>query len=78
MAARRGAFKQHEYGDVILPFVVLRRLDCVLEPHKDQVIDTFKKFKDVLEEPQLAPVVLKATNGTNFYNTSFYDLRRLA
>ena len=27
----RGAFKQHEYGEVILPFVVLRRLDCVLE-----------------------------------------------
>ena len=27
----RGTFKQHEYGDVILPFVVLRRLDCVLE-----------------------------------------------
>ena len=34
----RGAFKPHEYGDVILPFVVLRRLDCVLEPCKDAVI----------------------------------------
>jgi len=30
----RGLFKQHEYGDIILPFTVLRRLDCVLEPHK--------------------------------------------
>ena len=33
----RGLFKQHEYGDVILPFVVLRRLDCVIEPKKDEV-----------------------------------------
>jgi type I restriction enzyme M protein len=34
----RGSFKQHEYGDVILPFVVLRRLDCVLEDKKDAVM----------------------------------------
>ena len=34
----RGLFKPHEYGDVILPFVVLRRLDCLLEPHKDEVV----------------------------------------
>jgi type I restriction enzyme M protein len=74
----RGTFKQHEYGDVILPFVVLRRLDCVLEPHKDKVIDTHKQFKDALEEPQLAPVLANATGGLTFYNTSFYDLRRLA
>ncbi len=74
----RGAFKQHEYGDVILPFVVLRRLDCVLEPHKDQVIETHKQFKAMLPEPQLGPVVRQATGGLNFYNTSFYDLRRLA
>jgi type I restriction enzyme M protein len=47
----RGTFKQHEYGDVILPFVVLRRLDCVLEEHKDAVIATNNKFKDVLPDP---------------------------
>ena len=39
----RGLFKQHEYGDVILPFVVLRRLDCVLEPNKDEIN---KKLKE--------------------------------
>jgi type I restriction enzyme M protein len=33
----RGLFKPHEYGDVILPFVILRRLDCVIEPRKDEV-----------------------------------------
>ncbi len=33
----RGLFKPHKYGDVILPFVILRRLDCVLEPRKDEI-----------------------------------------
>jgi len=74
----RGAFKPHEYGDVILPFVVLRRLDCVLEPVKDTVIATYEQFKDSLDEKAIQPVVLQATNGMQFYNTSFYDLRRLA
>ena len=72
----RGLFKQHEYGDVILPFVVLRRLDCVLEDNKDEVIKASKKFKDVLPDP--TQVLLQATDGLQFYNISFYDLRRLA
>ena len=33
----RGLFKPHENGDVILPFVILRRLDCVIEPQKDEI-----------------------------------------
>jgi len=70
----RGLFKNHEYGDVILPFVVLRRLDCVLEPKKQAVIDTYQQFKDKLDDP--APVI-KGVAGTNFYNTSNYDLSRL-
>jgi len=37
----RGLFKSHEYGDVILPFVILRRLDCVLEPKKDEIYRLF-------------------------------------
>jgi type I restriction enzyme M protein len=72
----RGSFKQHEYGDVILPFVVLRRLDCVFEDHKDPVIAAYNKYKDILPDPK--QVLLHATNGLNFYNTSYYDLRRLA
>jgi type I restriction enzyme M protein len=71
----RNTFKRHEYGDIILPFVVLRRLDCVLEDRKDAVIAAFDEFKDKL--PDLRQVLLKATNGLNFYNTSIYDLRRL-
>ena len=45
----RGTFKRHEYGDVTLPFVVLRRLDCVLEDKKDAVINTYKQFKDKID-----------------------------
>lgn len=79
----RGAFKQHEYGEVILPFVVLRRLDCVVEDYKDKVIDTYKKFKGK-KLPDMTGILRTATkskrypNGLNFYNTSIYDLRRLA
>jgi len=72
----RGTFKQHEYGDVILPFVVLRRLDCVLEDSKDNVIETYEKFKNKLQDP--SQILLKATGGKNFYNTSHYDLKRLS
>ena len=74
----RGAFKAHEYGDVILPFVVLRRLDMVLEQNKDEVIKQYEQFKEVLNEEQLIPVLRKAAGDKNFYNHSFYDLRRLS
>jgi len=42
----RGLFKPSEYGRVILPFVVMRRLDCVLEPKKEKVYELYQKFKD--------------------------------
>lgn len=74
----RGAFKAHEYGDVILPFVVLRRLDLVLEPKKDDVIKQFDQFKKSLDEERMIPVLRQAAGNINFYNHSFYDLRRLA
>lgn len=71
----RGSYKQHEYGDVILPFTVLRRLDCVLDTKKEKVLETYNKFKKTL--PDLHKVLLKAA-GLNFYNTSKYDLDRLS
>ena len=40
----RDAFKKNEIGDVVLPFVVIRRLDCILEPVNDKVRETYKKF----------------------------------
>jgi type I restriction enzyme M protein len=70
----RGLFKPHEYGDVILPFVVLRRLDCVLEPQKETVLELFNQYKDKVNDP--TPIILNKI-GTTFFNTSKYDLRRL-
>ena len=70
----RGSFKESEYGEVTLPFVVLRRLDCVLESTKDTVIETNDKFKDT--DIDTKPILLKSS-GQNFYNTSFYDLFRV-
>ena len=70
----RGLFKPHEYGDVILPFVILRRLDCVIEPRKDEIYALFEEYKTKLEDP--APVIKSRINA-EFYNTSKYDLSRL-
>jgi type I restriction enzyme M protein len=70
----RGLFKQHEYGDVILPFVVLRRLDCVLEPQKDAVYTLWEEFKDKIDDP--TPII-QSNIGLNFFNYSQFDLSRL-
>ena len=74
----RGLFKPHEYGDITLPFLVLRRLDCILDEdgRKEKAIDTYNQFKDLVEEDQLPPIIQKAI-GISFYNTSQYDLSRL-
>ena len=69
----RGKFKQHEYGDVILPFLVLRRLDCVLEPHKEEVYKLYHELKDEVDP---TPIILKQT-GLKFFNRSKFDLQRL-
>ncbi len=70
----RGLFKQHEYGDVILPFTVLRRLDCVLEPHKDKVFNIYDEYRTKVDDP--TPIILNRIN-TTFFNHSKYDLNRL-
>ncbi len=70
----RGLFKPSEYGRVILPFVVMRRLDCVLESKKDEVYELFTKYKDQLSDP--TPVILRQV-GYPFFNSSKYDLSRI-
>ena len=70
----RGTFRPHEYGSVILPFVVLRRLDCTLEPVKDKTYKLYEKYKDKLDD--VSPVIKKEV-GLPFYNTSKYDLTGL-
>ena len=70
----RGLFKPSEYGRVILPFVVMRRLDCVLEPKKDEVYELYTKYKNQLDDP--SPVILRQV-GLPFFNTSKFDLSRI-
>lgn len=70
-------FKKNEIGDVLLPFVVLRRLDCMLEKTKEQVRKAYLDFQDKIPADRL-PQVLRNAAGQNYYNTSRYDLRSLA
>src|SRR5690348_14475011 len=70
----RGDYKQSEYGKVILPFTVLRRLDCVLEPTKPAVLAELAARKKTKINPE--PFLLKKS-GQHFYNTSELDLRKL-
>jgi type I restriction enzyme M protein len=70
----RGLFKQHEYGDVILPFVVLRRLDCVLEEKKDDIIKIHNEYKDKFDNTSR---VIHSKLNIKFSNYSRYDLNRL-
>jgi len=70
----RGLFKQHEYGDVILPFVVLRRLDCVLENKKDDIIKVHQEYKDKFEDTSK---IIQTKLNLKFSNYSRYDLNRL-
>ena len=70
----RGDYKQSEYGRVILPFTVLRRMDCVLEATKPKVLAELKAKKAQGVEPD--PFLRKAA-GQSFYNTSEMDLPKL-
>lgn len=54
----RGDYKQSEYGKVILPLTVLRRLDCVLEPSKQKVLDYLPQTKGL--SPDAVETVLSA------------------
>ena len=74
----RGLFKPHEYGDITLPFLVLRRLDCILEEkgRKEKAINTYNQYSGKVSEDLLPPIILRETD-TSFYNTSRYDLSRL-
>ena len=60
----RGLFKPSEYGRVILPFVVMRRLDCVLESKKDEVYNLYQKL--VCEE--FLMFITYWQKGTNIYS----------
>src|SRR5882672_1778950 len=70
----RGNYKQSDYGKVILPFTVLRRLDCVLEATKPAVLTELDKRKKAGVNPE--PFLLRKA-GQLFYNTSPLDMKKL-
>ena len=70
----RGVYKQSEYGRVVLPLTVLRRLDCVLEPTKDKVLEIAGKLPASLENRD---PVLEHAAGQSFFNTSKHSFTSL-
>ena len=74
----RGDFKQSEYGKIILPFVVLRRLDCLLEPTKDAVLKAASELPEGIDEPTRYRMLCAAAGGdSKIYNDSKFTLRKL-
>ncbi|WP_417883418.1 type I restriction-modification system subunit M [Vibrio rumoiensis] len=80
----RGDFKQSQYGRVILPLTLLRRLECVLEPSKDAVIAEYERIKAMkLPEEAQEKFLLRATqlpaqpDGLSFFNTSPMNLGKM-
>jgi type I restriction enzyme M protein len=71
----RGDFKQSQYGRIILPFTLLRRLECVLEATKPDVLAKYEAVKAMPYEAQ--DKLLTHAAKLSFYNTSMMDLNRL-
>ncbi|MFF1679790.1 N-6 DNA methylase [Streptomyces sp. NPDC058256] len=71
----RGDYKQSDYGKVILPFTVLRRLECVLEPTREKVVDVVAQYKDSEINPE---DWLRRASGHSFYNRSNLTLKKIA
>ena len=71
----RGDYKQSDYGKVILPMTVLRRLDCVLAPTKQKVLDYLPKVEKLSDSAK--DVTLNKVAGFNFHNRSQYDFAKL-
>lgn len=74
----RGDFKQSQYGRIILPFTLLRRLECVLEDSIEAVLAQAEKIKALnLPEEAQEKMLLRAADGLTFFNTSPMDLSKM-
>lgn len=71
----RGDYKRADYGKVILPMTVLRRLDCVLAPSKQKVLDYLPKIEKLKESAK--DIALNKIAGFNFHNRSQFDFDKL-
>ncbi len=70
----RGDYKGHDYGGIILPFTLLRRLECVLEPTRQAVLDEYNARKSL--DIDLDQFLIRKSNQS-FFNTSNFDLAKL-
>ena len=74
----RGDFRQSQYGRIILPFTLLRRLECVLEKSKPTVLEKNKEIQKLkLSEEGQEKLLKKAAKRLSFFNTSKMDLSKL-
>ena len=73
----RGDFKQSQYGRIILPFTLLRRLECVLADTKEAVLRVAQERADLPETARDKFLLKAAGSGIQFYNTSPMDLSKL-
>jgi type I restriction enzyme M protein len=71
----RGDYKQSDYGKVILPMTVLRRLDCILKPTKQKILDYLPKVESLKEG--VIDIALNKIAGHNFHNRSAFDFDRI-
>jgi type I restriction enzyme M protein len=71
----RGDYRQSDYGKVILPMTVLRRLDSVLAPKKQKVLDYLPKVEKLSDSAK--DLALNKIAGANFHNRSQFDFARL-
>ena len=67
----RGPYKPERYKDVIIPMIILRRLECALSKTKKAVVDAYKKNPDTPEQ------ILCKKSGYQFYNTCEFDMKSL-
>jgi len=73
--ALRGPYKPNQYGKVILPLTVLRRMDCVLAPTRAKVLTAYEKHKDKSDAARES--ILNRVAGQQFHNTSKLDFASL-
>lgn len=74
----RHDYKQADYGKVILPFTILRRLDCVLSPTKADVLAKLKQLEKNPKKPDNIESVLNKVAGQKFHNRSDFNFAKLA
>lgn len=72
-----GVYKPHEYGEVILPMMAIRRFDCIVNDTKDAVRKRYEEVKENVKELPMRDILLRAAAGRDFYNVSPFTFERL-